>query len=195
MHSWKILSPTSELERQIPHLRELALRAQEALLRKVADLPLDYFLILAEEILANRETHLIPTLIQLCLQKPEQPVVELLEGHLQDPGAPLVRNYCNLALAKIERKGPYREYLKEWALRLRKHHLLEFREQLSWSETMDEGPLSLTPQDKSQLLVDSVEALASFSDQEGIETLIGLMRDTHPLNRLPLAGLLLRATN
>ncbi len=85
---------------------EMSLNLKEGLLEFSLELPERDFLALAETLLLCQQNELLPTLVELLchLQTPE--AVALLKKYQQKAGAPLIRNYCNLALCKLKEKRP-----------------------------------------------------------------------------------------
>lgn len=173
---------------------ELSLHMREEVLRKALDLPEKDFLRLAHTLFELQQNDLIPALVELLenLQTPQ--AVELLKLHQQKPGAPLIRNYCNLALYNLKESGPYAENLRQWVTKQQDEDLIRFRPFVPW-EMREHGSSSyqLTPEDTSQLLIQSLESFVRIRDDKGVDILIETIQNGNPKNRYVLAGLLMRA--
>ena len=105
---------------------------------------------------------------------------------------PLIRAYCNLALYRMGKEGPYGDYLKEWIDRNKNSEMIRFRPLIPMDKRLGDSPHELTPEDSSRLLIEAYQTLAEKQQGSSIEILLEAMRDGNPKNRYVLAGLLLR---
>jgi HEAT repeat protein len=176
-----------------PVAMEVSLHIREELLIKSIELPEKDFLALADAILNTQQTDLIPLLTEIFENHPTQPVIDLLKKHQQKVGAPLVRNYCNLALYRMKQPGPYAQNLLEWVSQQRNIDMIQFRPLLPLDQRGNNISFELTPQETSRLLVDAFESFAASQDDKGIDALISIIQTGNPKNKYALIGLLMRA--
>lgn len=178
-----------------PVALEMSLHLREAALIKAVELPEADFLGLANAILDQQQNDLIPILIDVLVNHPTPTVIELLKKHQQKAGAPLVRNYCNLALYKMKQPGPYANNLRDWVTQQRNIDLIKFRPVLPWDirEKSSSESFELNPQETSRLLVEAFEAFVSTQDDKGIDMLISIIQTGNSKNKYALIGLLMRA--
>lgn len=173
---------------------ERSLHLREALLAKTIELPENDFLVLAHAIFDGQQNDLIPALTEILENHSTKSVIELLKKHQQKVGAPLVRNYCNLALYRLRQPGPYAKNLLDWVAQQRNIDLIKFRPLLPIDERDSEDvQFELTPQETSRLLVEAFEAFVRSQDDQGIDALISIIEDGNPKNKYALIGLLMRA--
>lgn len=172
---------------------EVSLNMREMALKQALDLSEKDFLQIANILFEHQQNELIPTLVDLLenLQSPE--AIALLKKYRHKAGAPLVRNYCNLALFSMGEEGPYADQLKDWVLKQQKMELIRFRPCLPW-EAREESKYELTPEETSRLLVDTFEAFARSQNDKGISVLLEAIAHGNDKNKYALAGLLIRAT-
>lgn len=173
---------------------ELSLHFRESILEQTIDLPEDACLQAVLYILENQQNDLVPTAISLLenLQTPK--AIAILKKYQQKVGAPLIRNYCNLALYRIKEEGPYDEKLREWVKSQASVNLIQLRPVVPWEMREDLSPYQITPHETSRLLVESFEAFAQKQDDKGINALLDAIRNGNSKNKYALAGLLLRAS-
>lgn len=162
-------------------------------LKKTLQLPEATFLKLAKKLFERKQMDLIPVLISLLenLRTPEALV--LLKEGCKKFDAPLIRDYCHLALYRLKEEGPYEEYLNSWIMQQKAAELIRLRPLLPWKWRVD-SQYTLTPEETSQLLIDSFIAVASRQDEKSIDFLIKAIKLGSPQNRYALVGLLMRAT-
>lgn len=173
---------------------EISLHLREALLAKAVELPERDFLALANAIFDTQQSDLIPMLAEVLENHPTPAVINLLKKHQQKVGAPLVRNYCNLALYRLKEPGPYAQNLLDWVTQQQNIDLIRFRPMVPIDFHNDnEAAFDLTPQETSRLLVDAFESFASSQDDKGIDILISVIQNGNPKNKYALIGLLMRA--
>jgi HEAT repeat protein len=192
--SWKpIVSAKQNLEEN-PMAYELAFHYRDAILQKTMDLPEEIFIQLADLLLQRQQHDLVPTLVA-CLETSHSPgAIRLLKKYQKQIGAPLIRNYCNLALYRLGEEGPYEENLHSWIAAQQHNDLIQFRPLLPWDLRDSDSPYQLTPTETSHLLVASIEALTQRQDEVAITALLKMIQKGNAKNRYALAGLLLRAT-
>jgi len=194
LHAWKAVPSARQnfSDNPIPH--ELSLHLREEVLAKTAELPEGSFLSLAEAVFEAQQNELVPLLVNLLenLQTPD--AIKLLKKYQQKAGAPLIRNYCNLALYRLKEEGPYKENLKQWVKQQQTTDLIQFRPMVPWDKRLSNSSHQLTPQDTSRLLIDAFETLALAQDEEGINMLLDAIRFGNAINKFTLAGLLMHAT-
>ncbi|NGX46755.1 MAG: hypothetical protein K1000chlam3_00118 [Chlamydiae bacterium] len=168
----------------------LAIRQQ--VLLDAMNLSEKVFLKLAKVIFESGQTDLIPSLVMLLenLQTPAATSLLILKS--SQAGMPLIRAYCNLALYRMGKEGPYGDYLKEWIDRNKNSEMIRFRPLIPMDKRLGDSPHELTPEDSSRLLIEAYQTLAEKQQGSSIEILLEAMRDGNPKNRYVLAGLLLR---
>ena len=120
--------------------------------------------------------------------------IQLLKTFSQKVGAPLIRNYCNLALYRMEEPGPYFENLKNWILFQQHTALISFRPFVPLSYRSGLTNYQMTPEETSRLLIESFESFLQVHDDRGISVLINTIQNGNKNNKFILAGLLMRAT-
>ncbi len=175
-----------------PALAEVSRSLRETLLVQALELPEKSFLSIAKTLFKKEQNDLVPLLVTLLQSLGTEEAYHLLEKGAQQPGSPLIRNYCNLALFRSEREGPWEENLHEWIRQKREHELFQLRPLLSWDQRRE--PFSLTPEETSRLLIESFEALANRHDLIAVEALLDALQEGNQQNIYPLAGLLFRIT-
>lgn len=191
---WRAVSSATQVLAEIPIALELSTSMRERTLAACIDLPQEAFLSIADAILDQRQNDLVPTAVELLEEMGNTAAISLLKKHQQKIGAPLVRNYCTLALYKIGEPGPYGEKLRQWLLDQRQIEMISFRPFVPL-ELREQGlQYALTPKETSRLFIAGIEALGNQHDTEGLDVILDLIRDGNPKNRFALAGLLIRST-
>ncbi len=191
LHAWKIIPHATQKEKIYPGIGAQTLHLRESALRMTLELPEEDFLKVARLIFEQRQTDLIPLLMQLLINQKSPAVIALLKEQQQKTGAPFIRTYCTLALYRLQEKGPYEGQLLRWVQEVEKTELIRFRDE-ELSE--EKGNYQLTPEETSQLLIEAFESLASAQNQVGIEALLHAIAYGNPKNRYALAGLLMRTS-
>lgn len=177
-----------------PVALELSLNLREALLAKTVELPEMEFLAVANAIFEVQQNDLIPTLVEILENHPTPMVIELLKKHQQKAGAPLVRNYCNLALYRMKQPGPYAQNLQTWVTQQQNIDLIKFRPLVPIDlREKSNTTYELTPQETSRLLVEAFESFVNSQDDKGVDVLISVIQTGNPKNKYALIGLLMRA--
>lgn len=193
LNALKIVPSARQNFEEDPVSLELSLHLREEMIAKSVELPEQDFLNLAHTILELQQNDLIPGLIDVLENHPTPAVIELLKKHQQKAGAPLVRNYCNLALYRLKQQGSYGENLMEWVTQQRNVDLIRFRPMVPWDIRDKATGFELTPQESSRLLVDAFESFVAAQDDRGIDMLISVIKHGNPKNKYALIGLLMRA--
>lgn len=193
LSAWKVVPSGRQNFKDDKIAYELSLHMREDALEQALDLSESDFLKVARILFESQQNELIPKLAHLLetLQTPD--AIALLKHYRQKAGAPLVRNYCNLALYSMGEEGPYGDQLKEWVLKQQKMELIRFRTYLPW-EAREASKYELTPEETSKLLVDTFEAFARSQSDKGIDVLLEAIAHGNDKNKYALAGLLIRAT-
>ncbi len=191
---YKSIYSASSFYTNTPYLAETAAAIRENLLRESLELPTETFLSLAIDLLEARQNDLAPLIIDLVasIQSPEATL--LLKKYAKQAGSPLIRQYCILALYRLNIPGPYQEQVQQWITEHNDLELIQLRPFIPWSLRQNESPYELSPTESSKLLIESYQALASKQDTFGINALLQAIAHGNPKNRYGLAGLLLRAT-
>lgn len=192
--AWKIIPSATERYHHDPYLYEISTRNREKILQKTLNLPPQTFLSLADTLLAHNQTTLVPTLISLLQNLQSEKTIALLQRYQQKVGAPLVRNYCDIALFQLNIPGPHEENIRKWTQSQQQEALIQFRPGLPWQLREENSFYQLTPIETSRLLIESYEALATAQTEQGIETLLLAIRNGNKKNRYALAGLLIKAS-
>ncbi len=190
--AWKIVPSAHQLfnEDQAAYLEQVELK--KTLLRKMRELSASHFLLFAHQIFNKQQNELVPYTAELLEDLATKEAIACLKEHHQQLGAPLVRNYCNLALYRLKEPGPYAEQLRQWIKNQNQTEFIRFQAFEPWK--WEGNHYSLTPEQSSQLLINAFEALAAHQEREGIDTLLDAIATGHKKNKYALAGLLLRAT-
>lgn len=179
-----------------PLLYELSLHLKEAIVEKAKDLPEKQFLDIADALLSLQENELVPILVELLEEKRSDKAIRILKKYQQMLGAPLIRNYCNLALYRLKEEGPHAEILQEWVGKKQNESLIKFRPFVPAElRKRSEGSYQLTPEETSRLLIETFETFVRMKDTKGIDVLIEAIQNGNSKNRYALAGLLIHASN
>lgn len=197
LFAWKIIPSASQNLKDTPVAFELSLSLREEILTKTFELPEQDFLKLANTLFEIQQNDLIPVLTDLLENLRTPAAIALLKKHQQKIGAPLVRNYCNLALYRLKEPGPYAANLIEWVTKQQKVDMIRFRPLVPW-DLRDGNSISnfeLTPKETSRLLVEAFESFVTSQDDKGVDLLISLIQNGNLKNKYALVGLLMRATD
>jgi hypothetical protein len=191
--AFKVISSSSQQSDQNFDL-SVSLSIKEYLLKEALDLPEKNFLQLAKMLFYSSQNALIPTLITLLENLQTQNAVDLLKEGTKKLGSPFLRDYCNLALFRLNEEGPYETYIINWTLHQNHVEVFQLRPLLPLELRLKESSYELSPQETTRLLVEMYLALASKQNEKCIEALIEAMKRTNPKNLSPLAALLLKTT-
>jgi len=190
--SWKAISSASNLFKDDVGAYATHIEFREALLTYARAISEEDFLLVADALLAAKQHDLIPHLVDLLEDLSTPQAVALLKKYQSQVGAPLVRNYCNLALYRLNEAGPYGDQLREWVKAQNKETLIQFRPSTPWE--IGKGSYELTPEETSRLLVEAFEAFTAHQDEPGIAALLDAIAHGNEKSKYALAGLLIRAT-
>lgn len=188
---WKVIPHATQKQKVFPAILGQTRGLREKVLQATLELPEEAFLSIATLLFSKGQLDLIPSLVELLANHKSEAAIKLLKEEQQHAGAPLIRNYCNLALYRLKEKGPYEENLLHWVQAEEKSSLIRFKES---GEPVIGSTFSLTPEETSGLLIASFEALATAQNERGIEALLHAIAYGNPKNRYALAGLLMRTT-
>jgi hypothetical protein len=169
----------------------ISLALREAALREALELPEENFLTLAGIIFDHNQTDLTPLLTALLENHQSDKAIKLLKKNSQKLGAPLIRDYCNLAMFRMKKEGPYEEYVSEWIKRANDQEIIELFTPSSIKQKYTQ--YQLTPKETSRLLLEMYAALASKQNEHSVEVIIEGIKNAHPKNRYALAGILMKA--
>lgn len=182
--------------RENPIAGELIRQLRERILVETLNLSEEEFLSLANKIFQRRQNDLVPTLVRLLENLHTERAIALLKRGQQQLGAPLIRDYCTLALYRLGEPGPWEEQLLDWVERQRHLDLIQLRPVLPWDErSTPEGATAyqITAEEGSRLLVETLEALAQSQSEAAINAILLTMERGNIHNRYALAGLLVLA--
>lgn len=192
--AWRAIPSASQNLKDTPIAHELSLAFREDVLVECLELSPEAFLKMAKVLFESQQNPLIPALVELLENSSSKDAIALLKQQQQRAGAPLIRNYCNLALFNLKEAGPYEENLRDWITKQNGGEMISMRPYVPW-EARDPGEIyELNPQDTSRLLISSFESFAKTQDDKGIDVLIEALRYGNGKNRFALAGLLVRST-
>lgn len=193
--AWRVTPSAQHNFKDNPIAKEISFATCETILRKAIDLPEKDFLELAQLIFDRQQNNLIPTLVSLLENLHSSSAIELLKKQQQKIGAPLIRNYCTLALYRMKVPGNYAESVRDWVIQQHHIDLIRFRPLVPADLRFDEvETYQLTPEEMSRLLVESIEALARAQDAHAVSVLLHAIEHGNAKNKYALAGLLMRAT-
>lgn len=192
--TWKIVPSVEQQMKNLPFdLVAMSLHVREHLLSACLELPEHEFLDIAERLFRRQEYDLVPHLVHLLENHPTQACLDLLKKYSEQAGSPLIRNYCNLSLFRLQKEGPYEARLKKWISEVQTQEMVHFRSSLPWHLRKNPTTYELTPHESTRLLLEGLQTLSDRHDQEGVEILLNALRKGHPKNRMALAGLLIHS--
>ncbi|CAF23333.1 HEAT repeat domain-containing protein [Candidatus Protochlamydia amoebophila] len=190
---WKIIPSASQImESDLDYQEHITLK--ESVVETVRNLSEPFFIVLAHAIFESQQNELIPLVTSLLEEIGSHDAVNCLKAHQQQLGAPFVRHYCNLALYRLQEKGPYAEQLRQWVKTQRETEFIRFKGSITNPWKLTENSYQLAPAEASQLLIKIYEAFAINQDTLGIEALLEAISQDQTNNKYALAGILLRAT-
>ena len=194
--AWKPISPGSikhpDLKRNI---QAITLSFIEETLTASLELPNDEFINIARDVLSRKSSQSVALIMHLLENIKDDKVVALLKEKSQELGSPLIRGYSSLALYRMGEDNAFKDSFLNWLKTQKGEQLIEFKPMMDRGARDDKviSNYQLSPQDRSALLIESFDTLASKHEIEGIELLLEAMKDGHPKNRFALAGLLLKS--
>lgn len=173
---------------------EISLGIREKVLAKTSELSENNFYYIANALFEFRQNDLVPILVDLLERLQTPAAIDLLKKHQQKTGAPLIRNYCNLALYRLKEPGSYADNLRAWVIEKQNEDFIAFRPSLPWDLRTEETSIfQLTPEETTRLLLDSFQAFAQKQDDRGIDVLFEAIQKGNAKNKFTLAGLLIRS--
>lgn len=194
LKAYKAISSAQQNLKDDSLISELSLSIREEVLSKAVNLPEKDFLDLAYTLFEVQQHDLIPVLAEKLESMQSPKAIALLKRYQQKAGAPLIRNYCNLALYRLKEEGPYADNLCLWIASQQKTNLIQFRPLIPWEVRETDSPYQLTVQETSRLFIESLEALINNRDERGIDILLNAIQNGNTKNKYALAGLLIRAS-
>lgn len=153
----------------------------------------DDFLEIAEVIFQNDLFDLIPTLVRLLENCHSEKAIAMIKKMGQKVGSPRTRLYCLVALARL--KDPeFTPQFFDWLSNQKSQDLI----QLDAFDTEDvsakkRSRFHLSPDEKSQLLIEAYETLIYLHDERCFSILLEALVNTPKQNQPVLAGILLKA--
>lgn len=166
---------------------------KQTMLIEALDLGEAHFLNIATTLITLKKSEMIPVLVRLLENLQSKEALDLLKKSTQMPGAPFIRSYANLAMYRL---GNFKEFDKstiEFVKESVSNEMISFQPMdLNPRNRMDNNPFQLTPSERSQLLLETFEALLIRHEGEGIDLVLECILKGHPNNRYALAGLLLK---
>ncbi|PIS00893.1 MAG: hypothetical protein COT84_05435 [Chlamydiae bacterium CG10_big_fil_rev_8_21_14_0_10_35_9] len=188
-----IFSATQRLKDPFIDL-SLSLSLKEHFLREALELNQSDFLEVAKIILYNEQNDLIPLLMNLLENLQTTEVITLLNTFAQKAGAPLIRDYCHLALFRLNAGAEHELYIRNWLKKQNHLNIIQLRPVLPWNMRISDS-YSLDPDEASKLLMDIYLTLASKQDETSIYAVLDALKKGNPKNRYALAGLIIRASS
>lgn len=171
----------------------LSLEIKQSLLKEAIELDLDSFISLANDIFKNNQNDLIPYLAISLSNLKSDKIIEFLQNYAKN-GSPLIRNYCNLSLYKMDVKGFYFERLKKYIKENNSSNYIHLKPFEPNKIRYEKNQYELSPDESNKLLIDIFTIIAEKHEVDGIMVILDALKTTHKFNRYPLCGLLLRAT-
>jgi HEAT repeat protein len=188
--TWKKVPSAEQACAKQPHLFHWADRGRLEALLEASHLPAPLFLNIAQTLLETGQNDLVLVTVQLLEQLGPE-ATQLLQRMSDQAGAPFVRTACHLALMRMGEPGPHRERLIDW-LDKNSQKPLELRQTIRPDPT-EVYRVTLTPDERSQLILDIGAALARHPSPESISSLLELLAHGHPTIRVAIAACLLHA--
>lgn len=187
--------PSAELRSKDTTLNlSYSLAIREHFLRETIHLPEADFLTLARAIFDRQQYDLVPTLIGLLESLQTDAAIAVLKEGADKIAAPLIRDYCHLALYRLKQEGPYEDYIYHWVMNQREADLIQLKPLLPWKYRLEQSDYTLTAEETSRLLIEAFIAIASCRDEKSISFLLEAIQLGNPQNRYALMGLLMKAT-
>lgn len=190
--AWKVTPSASLILKEDVEAYLENLKCKQTILTSSQSLPNELFIQIADQLLSNDQNELVPLLVELLQEQATQEAIQCLKTYQQKLGDPFVRNYCTLALYRMQEPGPYGAILHQWVNKQNKTEFIRFKPLAPWQ--IGKNTYDLTPEQTSEVLLQACEAMAINQDDHGIEALIEAISFGHAKNRYALAGILLRAT-
>jgi HEAT repeat protein len=190
---WKVVPSSSQRIKDKTIDFSVTLHIREIILKQALDLAPEDFLFLANKILQYKQNDLVPLLVTLLENLQTTQAIDLLKRYSQQVGAPLIRDYCNLSLLRLNEEGDYEKYVINWVLKQNHIDLIRMRPMLPLHSRLNDNTYSLTTEETSRLLIEMFTTLSQKHDERIIDILIEAIKEGDAKNRYALAGILLRA--
>jgi HEAT repeat protein len=178
-----------------PILAEMWLAIREEWLSLAQKLPEESFLKLASAILNHEDNDLIPHLFTLLSMVPSDSSEKLLQSYAEQPGTPLIRHYCHVALLHQNGSAYSRQLVQRWVEEHWHHDFLAFRPSLKNDKADDTTTTLLKPRTTTSLFLSALETLASTDDTNNTDWLLKGWTHAHPHLRSAFAALLVHCLN
>lgn len=185
---WQALPSAEQQLKLRPTLKASTRNLRSKLLTASLELPEKEFLTIAKRVFMREEKELIPLLISCLANHKSADTLQLLQEQEQQTGSPFTRLACALTLYRMGEKGPHLDTIRRWIAKERKELFLEFEEPPPIRQWRN--GFTLLPKERSMLLLEAFETLASSQSKEAVEILVDAIAYGHPLSRAALAGLL-----
>lgn len=150
----------------------------------------NHFLAFADLLVQFEDKELVSSIIWTVARLKTPAAIAFLQKQLVRPGAPLARSWATLALYSLKEKGPYGEAVRSWFSLQKQLAIVSIT-----PPSLDSSLKSfheVTKAESSELLLASLDTIASLRDQEAIDPVLDALIGGNPLNRPILASLLLR---
>ncbi len=177
-----------------PYLKEFSIQARKEVLMECLELPESLFLTLASEVVDSHQNDLIPHVITLVQSLKTSNSIALLKEWQSKVGYPYVRAWSNLALFNLDQEGPWRENIISWIKKQKYHPMIRLRPIVPWNRKTQNTHFDLTPEEKSQLLIESYLAVALRQEESGLDVILSHLNTQNSKNKYALAGILIKAT-
>jgi HEAT repeat protein len=193
-HYWKTIYSLKQQQRKnLQDLYASSFYLREAIVRQSVELPEQSFLMLAKKIFTSGELEMVPILTALLANHNTLSSIELLKINAEKAGSPSIRAYCNLALFQVRESDIYYKRILDWIYQAKNTPMIQFKPMVSLDKRLANSSYELTPEESSQLLIDSCLTVARHNTPESIDLILSLLKEGHPKNRYVLAGILLQA--
>ncbi|MCH1430046.1 MAG: hypothetical protein GWP59_04405 [Chlamydiales bacterium] len=174
------------IQQSLQHKLELFYKAQK--------LPSSAFFWLCDKLLTKQKSEWIPHIVGLLQADSSPKALEILQKHTNTPGAPLLRIYCHLALFQKTANKEELDHVVQWVRDNQKHPIMRLKDLPDWDERQN-YPFQLSPEQKSQFLIDAYFAISSTYSDLALDLLLDGLSEGAVENRPILAGLLLHLLN
>ena len=190
--AYKVVMPPDK-EKEFAYVTATSLEVRKKILAEALHLPEKTFLTIAQKIFSAKQNDLVPTLVVLLENLNTPQAISLLKQQQQHPGAPLIRDYCNLALFRLRQGETYTKNLEDWISRQQDHEIIQFQTFVPWGIHRQSLLYELTPHETSQLLIESYQALAQSHTTKGVNAILDAIAHGNTKNSYALAGLLIHS--
>ncbi len=158
---------------------------------QAASLPEETFLDIATDVLENKQTFLLPPLINLLENINSEKTNKLLSEYSNSLGSPLIRYYCQLSLYRLRNNKS--SSLISWLKIQKKEPIFDISEKRATKLKNESSSYSLSTDDKGNLFIETIEAIVARHDEDSVNLILSLLHNSHYKNRAILAGLLLKS--